>query len=43
MEEKISVKKNSSIGKILQGKTKGYYSWYVREILTTRNSYKIID
>lgn len=39
----ITVKRKSSIGRILSGETRGYYGWYVREILTNKNLYKIID
>lgn len=37
----IEVKENSNIGKILNGKTRGYHSWYVKKILETRFMYKI--
>tara|TARA_R110000737_G_scaffold302331_1_gene309425 strand:+ start:56 stop:451 length:396 start_codon:yes stop_codon:yes gene_type:complete len=39
----IEVEPNSNIAKILQGKTRGYYDWYVRDILKNSHLYKIID
>lgn len=39
----ITVKSNSNIAKILSGKTRGYQKWYVREILSNSNNYKIED
>lgn len=40
---KTEISKNSNIAKILLGETRGYHDWYVRKILSTSNSYKIID
>jgi hypothetical protein len=40
--KKIKVKKDSNIAKILSGKTRGYYDWYVREILSNSSRYEII-
>ena len=38
---KIKVKANSNVAKILRGETRGYYDWYVRDIMQNSNSYLI--
>ena len=39
---KIQITKESNIAKILSGKTRGYYDWYVRQILQNSDRYEII-
>ena len=41
--EKIKVKANSNVAKILRGETRGYYDWYVRDIMQNSNLYLIVD
>jgi hypothetical protein len=41
--KKTEVEYNSNIGKILRGKTKGYYDWYVRDILKNAEMYSVIN
>ena len=40
---RLKVSKDSNIGKILSGKTRGYYDWYVKKILDTKWKYEVIN
>tara|TARA_R100000935_G_scaffold32482_1_gene53012 strand:+ start:5670 stop:5798 length:129 start_codon:yes stop_codon:yes gene_type:complete len=40
---RTKVSKDSTIGKILLGKTRGYYDWYVKKILDNKWLYEITD
>ena len=37
------VNKDSTIGKILLGKTRGFHDWYVKKILDNRWKYEVIN
>ena len=41
-KNKIKVKSNSNIAKILRGETRGYHNWYVRDIMQNSNLYVIV-
>ena len=40
---RLKVSKDSAIGKILLGKTKGFEDWYVKKILDTKWKYEVIN
>lgn len=41
-KNKIKVKADSNVAKILRGETRGYYDWYVRDIMQNSNLYIIV-
>ena len=40
---RLKVSKESTIGKILLGKTRGFEDWYVKKILDNKWQYIVID
>ena len=40
---RFKVSKDSTIGKILLGKTRGFHDWYVKKILDNRWKYEVIN
>jgi len=43
MKTTNKVSRDSTIGKILLGKTRGFYDWYVKYILDNKSLFEIID